>query len=371
MKWLFAAGLLVHGLIHLMGFAKAFGYAELPQLTQPITRGAGLSWLLAAVLFLAAVVALFAWPRGWWLIGALAVVVSQAVIVSSWRDAKYGTIPNLAVLAGVMIAFGASGPLSFRAEFEREAGARTTAAAPPALVTTADLSPLPPAIQRYLTLTGALGQPRVTNFHARFRGRIRSGPDARWMPFEAEQVNVYASHARLFVMHASMLGVPFDVFHRFADGAATMRVRLASLLPMVDAEGPEMTQAETVTLFNDMCVFAPGTLISPSVTWPERPDGQVEGAFTNAGVTVRAVLTFNEAGELVDFVSDDRLQGSSDGTSFARMRWSTPLADYRTFGAHTLSGAGVGRWHPKATEAYDYIEMSLTDIRYNLQKGER
>ena len=40
----------VHGLIHLMGFAKGFGYADLPQLTQPISRAWGLAWLAAAVL---------------------------------------------------------------------------------------------------------------------------------------------------------------------------------------------------------------------------------------------------------------------------------------------------------------------------------
>ena len=43
MRWIVAILLAVHGLIHLMGFAKAFGYAELPQLTQPISREMGLA----------------------------------------------------------------------------------------------------------------------------------------------------------------------------------------------------------------------------------------------------------------------------------------------------------------------------------------
>ncbi len=107
MKWLFAGLLLIHGLIHLMGFAKAFGYAELPQLTQPISRTLGAAWLAAALLFLASVVALFAWPRGWWLIGAAALVLSQVVIVASWRDAKFGTLANALVLVGVAVGFAA------------------------------------------------------------------------------------------------------------------------------------------------------------------------------------------------------------------------------------------------------------------------
>ena len=34
-----------HGLLHLLGVAKAFGLVALPQLTQPIAPGRGLLWL--------------------------------------------------------------------------------------------------------------------------------------------------------------------------------------------------------------------------------------------------------------------------------------------------------------------------------------
>ena len=37
-----------------------------------------------------------------------------------------------------------------------------------------------------------------------------------------------------------------------------MRVRLLSLIPMVDASGPDLRRKETVTVFNDLCLLAPG-----------------------------------------------------------------------------------------------------------------
>ena len=58
MRWVVVVLLAVHGLIHLMGFAKAFGYAELPQLTQPISREVGVLWLGAGVLVVASAVML-------------------------------------------------------------------------------------------------------------------------------------------------------------------------------------------------------------------------------------------------------------------------------------------------------------------------
>ena len=45
MRLLFALLLVVHGLIHAMGFAKAFGLAELSQLTREISRPLGVLWL--------------------------------------------------------------------------------------------------------------------------------------------------------------------------------------------------------------------------------------------------------------------------------------------------------------------------------------
>ncbi len=47
MRWIVVGVLALHGLIHAMGFAKAFGLAELPQLVQPISRAMGVAWLLA------------------------------------------------------------------------------------------------------------------------------------------------------------------------------------------------------------------------------------------------------------------------------------------------------------------------------------
>ncbi len=367
MKWLFSGVLLVHGLIHLMGFAKAFGYAELPQLTQAISRPMGLWWLLACGLLLATAVAVFVWPRGWWQVGLIALLVSQAVIISSWTDAKFGTPANFLLLVGVIHGFAAHGPLSFRAQFETDVANALARPSHEGLLTEQDLAPLPRAVRKYLARTGAIGQPRVHNVHVTFDGRIRSGPDAPWMTFSGEQYNTFEPKARFFIMEASMRGVPVTAFHRFTGGQATMRVKAASLVPVLTAQGPEMTTAETVTLLNDMCVFAPGALVDASIEWREVDDRAVVATFSNQGTIIRAVLTFNDAGELVDFVSDDRLAGSADGKSFTAMPWSTPLRDYTSFGSHYLSGYGSGRWHPKHAPPYDYIQLSARSIRYNVK----
>ncbi len=357
--------LALHGLIHLMGFAKAFGFAEMPQLSVSISRPLGLAWLAAAVLALTAAVAYGAGARWFWSVAAVALLVSQFVIVTSWGDARFGTIANVLLALLALLGLLANGPGSLRARYERDVTNGLARAPRTRLITEADLAQLPPAVQRYLRRVGVVGQPRVWNYRVHFRGRIRSGPSSPWMALTAEQTSFADPAARFFFLHTNMSGVPVIVLHRYIGSAATMQVKLLGAFPVVDASGPQMDQGETVTLFNDMCLLAPATLLDPGIAWSEAGPDTVRATFTNAGHAIRAGLVFNAAGEMVDFVSDDRFAGSPDGKSFTQERWTTPVRSYRTFGAHHLFASGEARWRAAGGE-YAYIELEMLDIEYNI-----
>jgi hypothetical protein len=371
MRWAFVVLMAIHALIHLMGFVKSFGLARMPQLTQPISLPLGLVWLAATVSILAALVALFAWPRWWWAIGAVALIASQVAISSSWTDAKFGTVANVVLLVGVACGFFTQGPTSFRAAFEKEAAtglARVRPLPPAAVITEADLAPLPSPVQRYLRATGALGQPRVLSYRLRFRGRIRGGPSDAWMSFEADQQSFTDRPTRLFLMGASMWGLPVQAFHRFAGASAAMQVKIAGVVEIVDAHGPVMDRSETVTLFNDMCILAPGSLLSPSITWERLDDRTARAHFANGAQTISAVLHFDEEGLLTDFVSDDRSRASRDGRTFTPLRFSTPVRDYRPYGPVRLASHGEARWHAPVPEGeFTYGEFELLEISYDVR----
>jgi hypothetical protein len=106
MKIAYAVLIVIHGLIHLLGFVKAFGLGEISQLTAPISRPVGALWLLSTLLLLAyASMFLFGFRYGW-LVGAAAVVLSQVLIIMYWNDAKFGTIPNIVILLVVLVSYG-------------------------------------------------------------------------------------------------------------------------------------------------------------------------------------------------------------------------------------------------------------------------
>jgi hypothetical protein len=105
----------VHGLIHLLGTAKAFGWGDASPLRVPITPAAGLLWLVAAVLLGATATMLAIGATRWWWLGLAAVVLSQMLIIQSWSDAKFGTLANLIIVIALVIATSDMRPGSFRA----------------------------------------------------------------------------------------------------------------------------------------------------------------------------------------------------------------------------------------------------------------
>ena len=221
-------------------------------------------------------------------------------------------------------------------------------------------------MQRYLRTTGVVGQPRVHNFRVRLHGRIRNGAEAGWMPLAAEQYNFIDQPARLFYLNGSMLMIPVQGYHRYMGPLATMQVKAAALVPVVDVAGAEMNQGETVTMFNDMCVMAPATLIDPAIVWEPVDARTAKASFTNAGYTIRAELSFNEAGELTNFSVRRSISDIAHGKTVKKARWSTPLGRYRSFGSVRLASGGEGRWHEPGQE-YAYIELTLDDVQYNVR----
>jgi hypothetical protein len=228
-------------------------------------------------------------------------------------------------------------------------------------VTEADLAPLPPLMQTYLRRAGAVGRPRVRSLRVTFNAQMRSSATSPWMQATATQYELFDAPARLFYMNASRAGLPFDIFHRYVDGAATFEVRIAGLIPMVDKHGGGITNDETVTLMNDVLVMAPAAVLDLPFTFETTGERSLRATFRNAGYTVSAVLTFDGAGDLVGFVSADRAHDREGGAAL----WSTPISGYRPVDGIRIGARGDANWIDPSGE-WTYGRFEITSIAYNV-----
>lgn len=68
---------------------------------------------------------------------------------------------------------------------------------------------------------------------------------------------------------------------------------------------------------------------------------------------------------VANFVSDDRSRASPDGQSFTRLRFSTPVRDYRAFGPVRVMAFGEARWRLPEGD-FTYGEFELQEIACNI-----
>jgi hypothetical protein len=101
-----------------------------------------------------------------------------------------------------------------------------------------ELVGLPAPVQRYFRASIAVGAPLAPAARIEMRGSIKIG--LRWLPFRATEV--LAPH-RGFVWFARVAGGLFVGSDQYASGLGAMRWKILGLIPVVQAEGPNVSRS--------------------------------------------------------------------------------------------------------------------------------
>lgn len=361
LKIIFSVLLIVHSLIHLLGFLKAFNLANITQIAKTISKPIGVIWLLATIFFLITAVLILLKSNYWLLIGLISVITSQVLIFLFWQDAKFGTIANIIILIGIILNYG-----SFR--FERNFLCDVNQLivqnnfSNNEIITENDIKHLPEIVKKYLAYTNVINKPKVKNFRAVFCGNMRSrGKD--FFEFTSEQYNFFDNPARLFFMKGKMFGLTVPGYHKYIDAKASMNIKLFGLIPIIKVDGEVMDKAETVTLFNDMCLIAPATLIDKNIDWEQINDTTVTAHYKNKGIKISATLIFNNNGRLINFISLDR----TDINDMKQYPFSTPIYEYKNFNGFNLPSKADAVWNYPDGE-FVYGTFDLLEVHYNIKE---
>jgi hypothetical protein len=232
------------------------------------------------------------------------------------------------------------------------------------ILTMRDIEHLPQNVQTYILGTGAVGKPKVQNLRLEFDAKMFRKPGDRPMVCIVVQYSFFGTYTRIFFLTTKMFGIPARVLHSYISCHATMWVRIASLFNMVHLTGPKLTATETVTVMNDLCAFAPSALIDKRLSWKEIDSLRTEVTLSNDPYNVKALLYFNELGELIDFESDDGpdVVGKPGRQNF---KWSTPFRDYKETGGLRIITEGEAIYH-RPEGNFSYGTFTLRKIEYNL-----
>lgn len=298
MSYLLAFGVWLHGLIHLLGFAKAFGLAELPQVNQDIGKAMGLVWLGAALLFVALAFVIVMHKSWWWLPAIPALILSQTAIVFAW-DAKFGTAVNLIILFATVLAFG-SWHFQSRIQKEKEQILSQIDSQGKRLVTAQSLETLPEPVQRWLRFSGVLGQERIHSVFLKQKGEMRLKPDQeKWSQVRASQIFTTDKPGFLWWVEMDMMPlVPVVGRDRFFQGAGQMIIKIASVIPVVQSRESDKVNEATLQRYLAEIVWFPTAALSRYIHWEARDDNSAKAMMAYGGTTGSVVFHFHKDGSV-------------------------------------------------------------------------
>jgi hypothetical protein len=353
--------LLIHGLIHLAGFSKAFGYADITAFTKHISKTAGAGWLLGALLFLSATIG-YLYKKEWWPVAAIiAVIISQILIFSAWKEARWGSVINLFIVLTAICSYA-----GFR--FEK----KTTTEISQLMQRAASrkfykadlqkLEDLPPIVRQWLQRSGALKQPGVQTVRLRQQGQMRTKPSGRWMPFTAVQYFTITDPG--FVWNARLRMAPLIYMtgrDKLEKGKGEMQMKLMSLLNVVnEANNEKINSGSMVRYLAEICWF-PVAALQPWIEWEAMDSLSAKATLRYEAMSITGVFQFNREGDITGF-SANRYKGSDDKAILEQ--WVVEMLDYKEFGGIRIPYKSNVSWKLKEGD-FNWLSLEITDLSYN------
>lgn len=363
-RLIFLSVLVLHGLLHFVGFAKEWNIGSQGELTGKAfinlsansSRFAGTLWLITGFLFLAAAV-LYLFRKEWfWMPAALALLTSQTLIIIYWQDARYGTIVNLAILFVVIYAAGVM--LFNRGTVQDVVSLQSRALSADKVITRAMLDHLPRNVQLWLHKAGVVENSNPNVIRILQKGNLRSKPDGEWMPFRA--VQYFSIDPPSFVWDARIQASPLleiAARDKFEEGNGFMLIKPMYIFTAAKSSGKEINQGTMLRFLAEMAWF-PQAALSPYLRWEGINERQAKVTMTYNNLEVSGIYSFDEAGHVTGF--EARRYGDFDGI-YRKETWSVSVTGYKTFNNRLIGNASEVTWKLKEGD-FKWLVLEVTEI---------
>lgn len=244
---------------------------------------------------------------------------------------------------------------SVRLEWDRLGAERPT----PEVFDQRMLADLPEPARRWLTRAIAPGTPLWQSVELTMHGEIRLG---RWRPFTATQVAAPPA-GYIWAARASVFGVPVAGFDRLSSGTAQMRWRLLDRIPVMTAQGPDLTRSAAGRLASEF-VMVPSTFRAATWRPGDRPDTAV-ATWRIGAEQVDVEVHVGPDGQLLDVLL--QRWSNPDGASFGYHPFGVTVEAERTFAGITVPSivrAGWW-WGTDRQDEGEFFRARITDATFH------
>jgi hypothetical protein len=299
MNLFFLLFILFHGLIHIIGFLHAFRIAEISHLTIEISKPIGIIWLMTTILFVIVAFLWFFQVDWWWLPAFVCIFSSQILIILTWHDSKFGTIPNVIVLVSAILAM-AVWMFNVQTNEEIKMILKEANLSEKTIMTHEMIQPLPTPVQKWITNIGLIGKETIQTVYFQQQGTMKLKPNQKeWTEAIAEQYVTTNRPAFIWWVKMNMFPI-VHVYGRdhYIGGKSQMLIKLASLIPVVTVSNNEKVNQSTLQRYLMELPWYPSSALSPYIKWEQINESSAKATMTYKGVSGSATYHFTQNGDL-------------------------------------------------------------------------
>ena len=205
---------------------------------------------------------------------------------------------------------------------------------------------LPAPVARYLKHVLRGGQPLIRRLRMKQTGRLRiSAQSSQWLRFRAEQVTDPVSVSFEWDARVSIMPlVHVHVRDAYANGRASSRVRLLSVIPMAGESGrPELNSGALHRYLAEAVWYPTALLPSTALQWSPIDDTRALATLSDAGTTVSLEFRFNDALEVTSVYTPGRWEKVARG--YRQTPWEGFFHDYRQKANMLVPSGGEVGWY--------------------------
>jgi len=227
-----------------------------------------------------------------------------------------------------------------------------------------DLKGLPEPVQRYFKYALRDGQEHIKFVRLKQVGEFRMKENQPWMPIKAEQY--FTTEDPAFIWRVKLTMAPFiwiegrDMYYQ---GKGNMFIKLLSTITVADATGSEMDISSLIRFLSETPWFPTALLPSDYIEWKEVDSNSAQAVIKDNGYTASGIFTFNEKGEIIKFVTNDRYM-EADG-KYLKEQWAGYYRNYQEIEGMKIPTEGEVEWNLSDRDL-QYAKLKITDIQYNI-----
>ncbi len=358
MKYLLIILLFVHGFIHLFGFAKAFGLAQMSRINLEISRTQGVFWFITFVLFSFAGEALFSNNAKWYQIAFLAVFVSVFLIIITWQDTKYGIIPNVIILSiAILSAFSHN----FNTKVEKEISKIINPTEKYAIRKT-ELASLPYPVSKWLVRTGILEKSAISVVRLKQTAKMKLSKEQKhWYNAYAEQYFTIEKPAFIWKVELNMNPfIKVSGRDKFNNGKGEMLIKLFSAFKVINEKGKKIDES-TMQRYLAEIVWFPSAALNPYIKWQEIDSLSAKATMSYNGTNATGIFYFNKEGDFVKFKCFRYKDNTSDAKKY---EWIVDVVKYAEFEGVRVPASTELSWILESG-VWTWLILEVSEIHYD------